>query len=90
MSIALPTIHLNGTSPEMLRDDYKKVYWSVSQAIEALEKAEFNPRDFYLQGEKEWQTAKREREEIFKKLRDVKEYAMAWYIHADDTILTKP
>lgn len=84
MSIALPTIHLNGTSPEMLRDDYEKVYWSVSQAIEALKKAEFNPRDFYPQGEEEWQTAKREREEIFKKLRDAKEYAMAWYVHADD------
>lgn len=84
MSANLPTIHLNGTSPETLRDDYERVYRLLNQTIDALEKAEFNLRDFYPQGEDGWLNAKKEREEIFKKLQEVKEYAMAWYVHADN------
>lgn len=68
----------------MLRDDYEKVYRLLNQTIDALEKAEFNLRDFYPQGEDGWLNAKKEREEIFKKLQEVKEYAMAWYVHADN------
>lgn len=80
----LPTIHLNGTGPQTLRDDYHSVYQAVREVVVALEKAEFNPRDFYPQGDDAWAQARKERGEVFQKLREVQEYAMSWYIHADD------
>jgi hypothetical protein len=52
-----PTIHLNGTSPEMLRDGYTAARQAVGDAIRAMEKIEFNARDYYPQGPDAWRQA---------------------------------
>ena len=45
-----PTIHTNGTSPEMLRRGYEDARLAVVKAIQALDAIEFNARDYYPQG----------------------------------------
>ena len=84
MEVTLPTIHLNGTGARTLSNDYRMVCQAVNDTVTALEKAEFHQRDFYPQGSEAWQNAKAEREEAFRKLKEVKEYAMLWYVNADD------
>jgi hypothetical protein len=46
----IPTIHLNGTSAEHLREAYTVAYRKLGDAIEAVEATSPNGRDFYLQG----------------------------------------
>lgn len=46
----LPTIHLNGSSPERLRDDYSTARNAVRAALRAVESIDFNGRDYYPQG----------------------------------------
>ena len=45
-----PTLHLNGTGKNDLRDGYADAYDAIDKAIEALANAELNGRDFYPQG----------------------------------------
>jgi hypothetical protein len=45
-----PTLHLNGTGKNDLRDGYANAYDAIDKAIEALANAELNGRDFYPQG----------------------------------------
>ena len=46
----LPTIHLNGTSPQDLLDGYRAAMDAVQAAGEALAKCGPNGRDYYPQG----------------------------------------
>ena len=55
--MTLPTIHLNGTSPEMLRRGYEDARLAVSAAMQALSRIEFNARDYYVQGPAAWRVA---------------------------------
>lgn len=82
----LPSIHLNGTSPETLLNEYEDVCTALSKAVEALEKATCNPRDFYVQGDGAWQKARDERTAMFQKLKEVQDYANAWAERASDAI----
>jgi hypothetical protein len=68
-----PTIHLNGTSPERLFEDYHNAYRAVNAAIEALVNVEFHPRDYYPQDNKAFELARAQRVEQFIKLRDVRD-----------------
>lgn len=79
----LPTVHINGTSAQSLADEYLAVVRAVRLAGEALDSATCNPRDFYTQ-DGAWPKARAEREEIFRKLREVKQYAEAWLEHISD------
>lgn len=56
----LPTIHTNGTSPEMLRRGYEDARLAVEAAIRAMHAIEFNGRDYYPQGPDAWKRASRE------------------------------
>lgn len=67
----LPTIHLNGTSAQMLTEGYSEARIAVYDAMKALEKVEFSHRDYYPQGQIAWLDAVRQRQELFVKLATV-------------------
>lgn len=46
----VPTIHSNGTSREQLLDQVCQAHFAVIKAVEALERAAPNGRDYYPQG----------------------------------------
>jgi hypothetical protein len=48
--LAVPTIHLNGTSKEVLLEDYCNAIHALHEAGSALAKAYPNARDYYPQG----------------------------------------
>jgi hypothetical protein len=82
--ITLPTIHLNGTSAKSLQEEYHNVRKTVVAAFDALVSATCNQRDFYPQEPGAWGRAQAEREEALQMLRQVKEYAEAWEMHASE------
>jgi len=82
----LPTIHRNGTGAQSLADEYHAVARALRLAGEALDNATCNARDFYPQGDEAWSVARKERDEAFRKLREVKQYADDWLEHACDHI----
>ena len=45
----LPTIHLNGTSPEVLFEAYSDMANALASAIQQMEALPFNARDYYPQ-----------------------------------------
>jgi hypothetical protein len=49
-TLAVPTIHLNGTSRENLMEDLLGAYHALTEAITALGRACPNGRDYYPQG----------------------------------------
>jgi hypothetical protein len=68
-----PTIHLNGTSPERLFEDYHNASRAVNAAIDVLANIEFNARDYYPQGDKVFELARAQRVEQFTKLREIRD-----------------
>ena len=50
MTLAIPTIHLNGTSRETLVNDLCDALEALSKAITAVAKTCPNGRDYYVQG----------------------------------------
>jgi len=49
-TIAVPRIHLNGTSKNALMEDYLTAYRKLTEAAKALQEAAPNARDYYPQG----------------------------------------
>lgn len=76
-----PTIHLNGTSKQMLLDGYVAALHALKDAQEALQKIEFNARDYYVQGPDAWNTARDEMADQFGKLNEVEGYLTEVAIH---------
>jgi len=67
----LPTIHLNGTSADMLFEGYEEARQAVIEARTKLEAVEFNSRDYYVQGPGVWNKAVDERRAMYAKLNSV-------------------
>ena len=82
----LPTIHLNGTGANSLRDEYHKVRLAAKATADALADATCNARDFYPQEPEALQQAQAERREMFRLLELVQNYAEQWESHAADNI----
>lgn len=76
-----PTIHLNGTSKQMLLDGYLAALRALKDAQEALSKIEFNARDYYVQGPDAWPAARDEMADQFGKLNEVEGYLTDIAIH---------
>lgn len=53
----LPTIHLNGSSPARLRDDYTAARNAVEDALRKIAAIGLNGRDYYPQGNQAYQKA---------------------------------
>jgi hypothetical protein len=66
-----PMIHLNGTSKDVLATQYNDAVTVLRGAIQALEDAAPNARDYYPMGEAAPLQAIREHGERLKKLRSV-------------------
>jgi hypothetical protein len=84
MTTTLPTIHLNGTGAQNLEEEYRAVRQAVSAAADVLEKATCNARDFYPQEPGAYKRARSERDEAFRLLQLVSDYAEQWEMHAAD------
>jgi hypothetical protein len=85
----LPTIHLNGTDAQSLKDEYRTLRKAVQFAEDALVAATCNGRDFYPQEPGAFEAARREREEMQSHLAQVRQYAERWELHAMDHIRGK-
>ena len=69
----IPTVHLNGSSGEVLLDQYTTAAESVRQAIDKLCDAGPNARDYYVQGSDAAQAAQREHEARLAALKRVRD-----------------
>lgn len=68
-----PTIHMNGSDPQRLYDDYINVATAINHALDALVETFPNGRDYYPQGPDAINVAGREhsvRETLLMKVRD--------------------
>jgi hypothetical protein len=77
----LPTIHLNGTSAASLTEDYAQARRAVQDAMNALQRVDFNNRDYYPQGQLAWLDAVRQRQDLLNQLANVCAELMAIEIH---------
>ncbi len=82
----LPTVHLNGTSRDMLLRGEMKVHDALNKVSEALEECEFHGRDYYLQDEvqssyESYNKAKEERMKHIENLRAFKQYNLEHVMH---------
>lgn len=83
---ALPTIHLNGSGAENLREEYTAALNALHYAREALVHTTLNMRDFYPQGDEGYIAARKERTEAFRKLQEIEEYLADWVVHCHNHI----
>lgn len=69
----VPTVHLNGTAGEVLRDQYTAAAEAVRKAIDAVCNAGPNARDYYVQGTDAALAAQREHEARIATLKRVRD-----------------
>lgn len=67
-----PTVHLNGTDGNVLRDQYKEAADAVRAAIDAVCDAGPNARDYYVQGPDAYRAAQREHDARVEHLKRVR------------------
>ncbi len=67
-----PTININGTSSKELLDGFRKAHRAVSDAMNALNEAAPNGRDYYPQGPDALREAQQEHRARLEKLQSVK------------------
>lgn len=77
-----PTIHLNGTDPQVLLKKLEEAAMAINTAMEALQAAAPHGRDYYPQGDDVFFVAQREHIErqasLEKVSRDVEK--LAWHV----------
>jgi len=71
--VLVPTVHLNGTAGEVLRDQYSAAATAVRKAIDAICDAGPNARDYYVQGPDAALAAQREHESRVAALKRVRD-----------------
>lgn len=79
--MTLPTIHLNGTSADMLTEDYLAAANAVQLAVRALCKIEFHGRDYYVQPGDAFAVARVEHQSRLDRLRSVESELLAIASH---------
>lgn len=79
-------IHLNGTGAETLRDGYLNARASLMDALEAMQKIEFNARDYYTQEEGAWSAALAEQKARFEKVESVRDDFLEIAEHCQNAI----
>jgi hypothetical protein len=55
--LAVPTVHLNGTSKADLLEQQAKAREKINETLLALQEASPHPRDYYVQGTEIWNLA---------------------------------
>ena len=82
----LPTVHLNGTSRDMLLKGEMKVHDALNELSEAMSACTFHSRDYYLQDDdpysyESYNKAKEERMKHIENLRAFKQYNLEQVMH---------
>ena len=83
----LPTVHLNGTSRDMLLRGEMKVHDALNKVSEALQECEFHSRDYYVQDIDDtviggaYGLALKERQKHTNNLIDFKQYNLEQVMH---------
>jgi hypothetical protein len=70
-TIAIPTIHLNGTSGDELQAQYSHAHDSLATALRQVREAAPNARDYYVQSSDAWRQTYAEHEARVKALTTV-------------------
>lgn len=73
IKVAIPTIHLNGTSAESLLEDLMDAYRDIGQAIQSMRHVTPNARDYYVQGEEAGAEARLQHQQRVMKLNDIRD-----------------
>jgi hypothetical protein len=81
-----PIIHLNGTSGLRLIEGYAAADDAFFEFVEAWGQIEFNPRDYYLRGAEYIKAAQEHREEIGRKIAEIRDYLEAHRISISDQL----
>jgi hypothetical protein len=84
MDITAPIIHLNGTSTLELLSDYAAADDAFFKFVEAWGQIGFNARDYYPKGPEHFEAARDHREEISRKIAEIREYLTAHLIAISD------
>jgi hypothetical protein len=84
MNITPPVIHLNGTSAAELLADYSAADDAFFEFVEAWGRIQFNSRDYYPRGPEHFEAARDHREEISRKIAEIREYLTAHLIAISD------
>lgn len=79
--IALPTIHLNGTGRDSLREENQRALDSIRLAMAHFQGITCHGRDYYPQGDAMLYKAQRERSAHFQKLEEVLAFLEAHQEH---------
>lgn len=75
MKVTIPMIHLNGSGKKLLLDEgYAKALEAFRSAAQTLNSVQLHSRDYYPLGEDAFDEAFKERLELHRKLREVREY----------------
>lgn len=69
----IPTVHMNGTAGEVLRDQYAAAVEALRKAIDAVCDAGPNARDYYVQGPDAGLAAQREHDARVVSLKHVRD-----------------
>ncbi len=73
----IPTIHLNGTSRDSLREGLMTAYTAVRTAIDAVCDAAPHGRDYYVQGPDAYTKARAEHDSRLARLKSVQDEILA-------------
>lgn len=85
-SLVLPTIHLNGSSPERLRDDYLAARSAVYEAFRKLGSVDVNGRDYYPQGPEAYPKAQAQLTSQLSRLNSVADELLTLADHCDQHV----
>lgn len=88
LALSFPTVHLNGTSGDVLLRQFKDARLALRQAVDALQCAAPNARDYYVQPGGV-SAAQREHEARIAKLREVEEEVYALMQGVQDQIAAR-
>lgn len=84
--IVAPSIHINGSPADRLREAFDRAYETLFQAEEAVIATAPNARDYYIQGPDAFNLAAAEHSERLRKLRSVREELEGLIIAIDEQI----
>lgn len=80
----IPTVHMNGTSPEQLMEPLLRAHRAIEEALDALAAASPNGRDYYPQGDDALREAQQEHRSRAERLRSVQEELMEIAVAVQD------
>lgn len=89
MAVLIPTVHLNGSHAEGLRDEAQRAINALAAALAAVADMGPNARDYYPQGPDAALAAQRAHEERIKRLQSVRTELVEIYDGIDEQIVTR-